>query len=145
MARDEGMVTLTGADQDGTGVDQTGATGTDAGGLTITENSDAGVYEAALGGTTVAGVVYSRAGDRVALLATSVLPEYRGRGIAGLLLGGVLEKIRAEGGTATLGCPFTAEFVDAHPEYADVVDSSFPGTARHRGRAAHTPPGTGQA
>lgn len=125
----DGMVTLTTADQDDPDTNQQATTGTDAGDLTITENSDVGIYEATRDGVTVAGVVYSKTGDRVTLLATSVFPEFRGQGIAGKLLGGVLDKLRAEGATAILSCPFAAEFVNAHPEYAEVV---APGNSRHR-------------
>ena len=128
----EGMVTLTGTDQDNPDTEQAAPTGSGPGDLTITENSGVGIYEATRDGVTVAGVVYSSTGDRVPLLATSVFPEFRGQGIAGKLLGGVLDKLRAEGATATLSCPFAAEFVNAHPEYAEVINSGTPGTARHR-------------
>ena len=77
--------------------------------LIITENSEVGIYEAVLGGETVAGVIYSKTGNRVTLLATSVF--------------------RAQGETATITCPFAAEFVSAHPEYADVLDSAVPGNS----------------
>jgi predicted GNAT family acetyltransferase len=90
--------------------------------LTISEQTDAGIYEGTVDGVTVAGVVYGRDGDRVTLLATSVLPEYRGQGIAGRLLAGVLERLRDEGRTAILSCPFAADFVAAHPQYSDVVN-----------------------
>ncbi|MCD0444200.1 N-acetyltransferase [Glycomyces sp. A-F 0318] len=122
---DEGMVTLTGPEQDEAGP----ASPAPAAGLVITENSERGVYEAALDGETVAGLVYSRAGGRVSLLATSVLPEHRGRGVAVGLLGAVLDRLRARGETAIATCPFAAAFIDAHPEYRDVLD---PATPRHR-------------
>ena len=128
----EGMVTLTSSDQDEAEAEQTATTSSGLSDLTITENSDVGIYEATRDGITVAGVVYSRSGNRVTLLATSVFPEFRGQGIAGALLGGVLDKLRAEGATATLSCPFAAEFVNAHPEYAQVIETGAPGTARHR-------------
>lgn len=128
----EGMVVLTGIDQDSSDTGQGAIAVPNAGNLTITEISDVGIYEATREGVTVAGVVYSRTDNRVTLLATSVFPEFRGQGIAGKLLGGIFDKLRAEGATATLSCPFAAEFVNAHPEYADVVDPATPGTARHR-------------
>ncbi|WP_022887392.1 GNAT family N-acetyltransferase [Glaciibacter superstes] len=128
----EGMVTLTGTEQDGADMDLSVATTPDAEDLIIIEDSDVGIYEATLGGVTVAGVVYSKTGSRVTLLATSVFPEFRGRGIAARLLGGVLDKLRAQGETVTVTCPFAAEFVSAHPEYADVRDSAIPGNSTAR-------------
>lgn len=123
-----GMVTLTGTAMDAPDATQAASAGADPGELIITENSGVGIYEATRDGVTVAGAVYSRTGDRVTLLATSVFPEFRGQGIAGRLLGGVLDRLRAEGATVTLSCPFAAEFVAEHPEYAGVI---APGAARH--------------
>lgn len=124
------MVRLTSVDQDSAEVDA--PTTSDAEDLIITENSEVGIYEATLGGVTVAGVVYSKTGNRVTLLATSVFPEFRGRGIAARLLRGVLDKLRAQGQTVATTCPFAAEFVNSHPEYADVRASVIPrdGAAR---------------
>lgn len=111
----DGMVTLTGTEQDGEG------DGAQAEELVITDNPEAGAFEASIGGKTVAGVVYSRSGDRVALLATSVFPEFRGQGIAAKIVTGVLDRLREEGATITVSCPFTATFVKAHPEYRDLL------------------------
>jgi predicted GNAT family acetyltransferase len=100
--------------------------------LTITENPDVGIYEAALGGVTVAGVVYSRSGDHVTLLATSVFPQFRGKGIAARLLGAVLDQLRAAGDRVTVSCPFATAFARSHPEYADmIVDDERPIRQRH--------------
>ena len=54
-------------------------------------------------------------------------PSSVARGCAGKLLGEVLVMLRAEGRTVTLTCPFAAAFVHSHPEYADLVDPTFPG------------------
>lgn len=123
-----GMITLTGTAMDEPDAAQGSSAGDHPGELVITENSAVGLYEATRDGVTVAGAVYSRTGDRVTLLATSVFPEFRGQGIAGMLLGGVLDRLRAEGATVILSCPFAAEFVAEHPEYAGVI---APGAARH--------------
>lgn len=133
--RAESMVTLTSMEQDGAeeAVSAKASPGTDD--LTVTENSEAGIFEAVLGGETVAGVVYSKAGNRVTLLATSVFPAFRGKGIAARLLSGVLEKLRMQGETVSVTCPFAAAFVSAHPEYADVIDLAVPGNNTHSRRA----------
>ncbi|MGW4560489.1 GNAT family N-acetyltransferase [Streptomyces sp. NPDC004365] len=116
----DGMVTLTGAGQDGADVDSSATTTPDTEEFIIVDNSEVGIYEAALGGRTVAGLVYSKAGDHVTLMATSVFPEYRGKGIAARLLSGVLAELRRQGKSATVTCPFAAAFVRTHPEYADI-------------------------
>lgn len=124
----ESMVTLTDGEQDSDGSNLSGATTPDAEDLVITDNSELGTYEAAIGGRTAAGIVYNKVGNRVTLLATSVLPEFRGKGVATRLIGGVLDQLRRQGKTVTVTCPFTAAFFEAHPEYADVLDPEFPGT-----------------
>lgn len=98
--------------------------------LTISDNKDVGIFEGKLDGVTVAGVVYSRTADHVTLLATSVFPEFRGRGIAAAVLTGVLDRLRAEGEKATVTCPFATQYLAAHPEYHDVIDPAGPGAAR---------------
>ncbi|SIR89870.1 GNAT family N-acetyltransferase [Micromonospora avicenniae] len=127
-ANAEDMVTLTSAENDLHDSNAADATAPDGEDFVITDNSALGIYEAAIGGRTVAGLVYNKVGNRVVLSATSVFPEFRGRGVAGRLIGGVLDELRAQGKTATITCPFAAAFVNAHPEYADVLDPAFPGS-----------------
>jgi predicted GNAT family acetyltransferase len=124
----ESMVTPTGTEQEGANV-VPATTAPGAEDFIIIENSALGIYEAVLGGEIVAGVIYSKAVNRVALLATSVFPAFRGKGIPARLLSGVLDKLRAQGVTVTVSCPFAAEFVGAHPEYADVLGLAVPGNS----------------
>jgi len=126
----ESMVTLTGSDQVARELAHPATGAIEAEKVTITDNKEAGVYELWVDGQTAAGLLYNEAGTRVTILATAVFPKFRGKGIAGNLLGGVLDLLRAEGRTATLTCPFATAFVHSHPQYADVVDPTFPGNAR---------------
>jgi predicted GNAT family acetyltransferase len=138
MARNpKDMITLTGAEQDAADSSLSGATAPDAEDLVITDNSELSIYEATIGGRTAAGLVYNKVGNHIVLMATSVLPEFRGKGVAARLIGGVLDEVRRQGRTATVTCPFATAFVNSHPEYADVLNPAFPGshTAEHgRGR-----------
>ncbi|MEU8257018.1 GNAT family N-acetyltransferase [Micromonospora inaquosa] len=131
----EDMITLTSAEQDSGGANLSAATPPDAEDFVITNNSAGGIYEATIGGRTAAGLVYSEVGSRVILSATSVFPEFRGKGVAGRLLGGVFDELRRQGKTAAVTCPFATAFVDAHPEYADVLDPTFPRS--HPAQRAH--------
>lgn len=119
--KSEGMVTLTAIELDNVDVNLHATTTSETEVLIITENSEDRIYEGAIGDETVAGVVYSKAGNHVTLLATSVFPAFRGKGIAARLLSGVLETLQIQGATVTITCPFAAAFVSAHPEYADVL------------------------
>lgn len=129
-SNEESMVTVIGADQVIGELADSVTSATEAKRVAIFDNKEAGTYELAFDGQTAAGLTYKETGTRVTILATSVFPEFRGKGIASELLGGVLDLLRAEGRTATLTCPFATAFVESHPEYADVVDPTFPGTAR---------------
>jgi predicted GNAT family acetyltransferase len=124
----EDMITLTSAEHDSDEPNLSGATAPGSEDVVITDNRDLGVYEATIGGRTAAGLVYHQAGNRITLMATSVLPEFRGKGVAGKLISGVLDELRRQGKTATVTCPFTTAFVNSHPEYADVLDPSSRGS-----------------
>jgi uncharacterized protein len=45
----------------------------------------------------------------------------RGRGIASELVQGALELIRADGLKVVAGCGFVVDYLNKHPEYADMV------------------------
>ncbi|WP_406108645.1 GNAT family N-acetyltransferase [Micromonospora globbae] len=122
------MITLTSAEQDVADSSSAGATAPDREDLVITDNSELGIYEATIGGRTAAGLVYNKVGNRVVLMATSVLPEFRGQGVAARVVAGVLDELRRQGRTATVTCPFAAAFVHSHPEYADVLHPALPGS-----------------
>lgn len=124
----EGMVTLTDIKADSAHVDLSARDTPDWRELIIIDNSDVEIYEAVLNGETVGGVVYSKTGNGVTLLATSVFPAFRGKGVADRLLRSVLDNLRAHGETISVTCPFAAEFVSTHPEYAYVHRSAVPDT-----------------
>ena len=64
---------------------------------------------------------YRRTGGRVVITHTETPPPLRGRGIASNLVRGALDLIRAEGAKVSAGCGFVADYLDAHPEYADLT------------------------
>jgi predicted GNAT family acetyltransferase len=102
----------------------------------VVNDEKSGIYEAIADGTALAGLTYDVAGDhRLVLLATSVFPEFRGRGIATALIRRVLDDARAKGKTVTIRCPIVHEFIQRTPEYADLVDPEHPGA----GAVPHRP------
>jgi predicted GNAT family acetyltransferase len=105
--------------------------------IRIVNDEQAGLYEALVGDREVGGVTYNVVGDgRVVLLAVSVLPEFRGQGIAAELIRAALDDVRAQGRTVTNYCPVVAAFVAGHTDYAEVIDPEHPGvTVRHRDAA----------
>ncbi|MGW9031540.1 GNAT family N-acetyltransferase [Streptomyces sp. NPDC055722] len=94
----------------------------------VVNDEKTGIYEAIVGDTEIAGLPYNVADDdRLVLLATSVLPEYRRQGIATELIRRVLDDVRTRGKTVTIMCPIVRTFIEHNPEYADLIDPEHPG------------------
>jgi predicted GNAT family acetyltransferase len=97
----------------------------------LVNDKKAGIYEAVVGDAAVAGLPYKVADDnRLVLLATSVFPEFRKRGIATELIRRVLDDVRAQGNTVTITCPIVRTFIERNPGYADLIDPKNPGATR---------------
>ena len=52
---------------------------------------------------------------------TEIDPEFRGRDLAATLIRAALDDARANGYRVIPRCPYVAEFIQEHPEYADLV------------------------
>lgn len=99
--------------------------------LQVVNDEKLGIYDAIVGDREVAGLTYNVAGDdRLVLLATSVIPEFRKQGIATELIRRVLDDVRVHGKTVTIMCPIVRAFIEHHPEYADLIDPEHPGAAQ---------------
>jgi predicted GNAT family acetyltransferase len=59
--------------------------------------------------------------DAVIITHTETPRALRGRGIASELVKGALELIRADGRKVIAGCGFVVDYLDKHPEYADLA------------------------
>jgi uncharacterized protein len=57
----------------------------------------------------------------VIITHTETPPALRGRGIASELVKGALELIRTDNRKVVAGCGFVANYLSAHPEYADII------------------------
>jgi predicted GNAT family acetyltransferase len=89
----------------------------------VLNDETAGVYEAIVDGVTVGGVPYNLVGEgRIALLAVSVLPEFRGRGVSTELIRRALDDARAQGKTVINYCPVVHTFIENNPSYGDLIE-----------------------
>jgi uncharacterized protein len=84
-------------------------------------------FEGVLDGEVVAWADYRRVGSRIIIRHTEVERERRGSGVGTRFTEGVLEHLTNEGQTLTNYCPFVTRFLEAHPRYQVLVDSSHPG------------------
>lgn len=87
---------------------------------TVRDNAAENRFELDLG-HGVAFANYRRLPGRVVITHTETPRALRGRGIASQLVNGALEIIRADGDKVVAGCGFVADYLDAHPEFADLV------------------------
>jgi predicted GNAT family acetyltransferase len=77
-------------------------------------------FEAVVG-DQVAILDYRRSGDDLVLVHTEVPPALRGRGLGEALARFALEFARTHGLAVVPRCPFVADYLRAHPEYAPLV------------------------
>ncbi|TWC06802.1 hypothetical protein FBZ93_10190 [Bradyrhizobium macuxiense] len=64
---------------------------------------------------------YRRTPAAVIITHTETPRALRGRGIASELVKGALELIRADGRKVIAGCGFVVDYLNKHPEYADIA------------------------
>ena len=69
----------------------------------------------------VAFANYRLTPQAVVITHTETPRALRGRGIASELVRGALEMIRADGQKVIAGCGFVVDYLDRHPEDADLV------------------------
>ena len=73
----------------------------------------------------VIGIADYREGDGVVELPHTVIdPKRRGEGLGAVLVQAALDDIRPSGRTVVPTCWYVAEFIDGHPEYADLLAGS---------------------
>jgi predicted GNAT family acetyltransferase len=65
---------------------------------------------------------YRLAPDTVIITHTETPRSLRGRGIASELVKGALELIRADGSKVVAGCGFVVDYLNKHPEFADLAE-----------------------
>ena len=88
---------------------------------------DRHVYAATIDGLEVANLRYDEVDGRVVVLTTTVVPEFRGRGIATDLIADALDDIRQRGRRVTVYCRVVAAFMNGNPQFADLIDPEHPG------------------
>jgi predicted GNAT family acetyltransferase len=85
------------------------------------------IYAATLGRRQIADLRYDEVEGRVVVLKTTVVAEFRGRGIAEQLAAYALDDIRERGMHVTVYCPFVTTFMKGNRQFADLLDPQYPG------------------
>jgi uncharacterized protein len=86
----------------------------------VRDNKSLGRFELDVEGA-VAFASYRLAPGTVIITHTETPRSLRGRGFASELVRGALEMIRADGLKVVAGCSFVVDYLQDHPEFADVV------------------------
>jgi len=86
----------------------------------VRDNTALNRYELDIDGA-VAFANYRRTATADIITHTETPRALRGRGIASELIAGVLELIRADGRKVIAGCSFVVDYLERHPEDADIA------------------------
>lgn len=88
--------------------------------LEVRHAPDRSRYELLDAGEVVGIADYVDDGEHLVFPHTVIDPDRRGGGLGAVLVQGALDDVRREGRTVVPTCWFVAEFLDLHPEYADL-------------------------
>jgi predicted GNAT family acetyltransferase len=94
---------------------------TDGPRATVRHRPERSRYELLLDGEVIGFADYHLDGEVVVLPHTVVDPAHRGRGLAELLVGEVLDELRAQGRRVRPDCWYVARHLRLHPEHADLA------------------------
>ena len=90
--------------------------------ISVVDAKDHSRYEAHDADGTLMGFVdYKLHPGVISFLHAETLPAFRGRGVAGSIAVKSLDDARALGLRVKPACPFYQEYLEQHPEYADLV------------------------
>jgi len=92
----------------------------------VTDNREALRFEARVDGELAGFAAYELADDLIMFTHTEVDDAFEGQGVGGALARGALDAVRADGTRQVLPrCPFIRSWIERHPDYQDLVDSTF--------------------
>ena len=89
--------------------------------LAVVDNPQRSRYELRDDGHLVGFTQYHDRDGVLVFPHTVVTVPKRGAGYGSALVRGALDDVRAQGRTIVAECPFVAEFVRDHPDYADLL------------------------
>ena len=87
----------------------------------IVDRPEAGRFELLVDGEVAGVAEYHARGDVVVVPHTEIAVDRRGQGLGAVLVAGVLDELRRRGARVVPRCWYVAEFIEAHPAYADLV------------------------
>ena len=92
--------------------------------IDIANHPERNQYEMTSGGKLAALISYQRAGDRIDMQHTKVMPEHEGTGLGSQLASFALDDVRQQGHKVVATCSFVQSFIERHPQYQDLLDKA---------------------
>ena len=89
--------------------------------VTVHDNPERSRYEIFLDGDLAGFSMYTDRRGRRVFTHTEIDPDYEGHGAGSALVRSALDDVRAKGLAVVPRCPFVADFIAQHGEYADLV------------------------
>ena len=89
--------------------------------ITVRDNPDERRYEIYVDGDRAGFSAYRDEPGRRVFTHTKIDPDYEGHGVGSALARGALDDVRQRHLAVRPRCPFIAEYISRHPEYADLV------------------------
>ncbi len=86
----------------------------------VRDNPQRNRYELVVDGEVVGVADYDGEGDVLVFPHTEIEPARRGSGLGAELVRGALDDVRRRGRRVVPSCWYVAQFIDEHPEYADL-------------------------
>lgn len=84
-------------------------------------DEDGNRFVAEIGGERVGQIDYLTDGEVYDITHTETDPTRQGQGIAGGMTRFALDTVRSQGLTVHASCPYTANWIQGHPDYADLL------------------------
>ena len=88
---------------------------------TVSLNASKQRYEIFVDGVLAGLTQAIEDGEVVTMPHTKIFEEFEGQGLASRLVTGALDDIRSRGKKIVAECPYVAQLVVKHPEYADLL------------------------
>ena len=87
----------------------------------VRNNTEESRYELVVDAEVIGVAEYRRQGDTLVFPHTQVKSSFRGQGMGARLVQAALDDVRAHGQRVVPRCWYVAEFIDANPEYRDLL------------------------
>jgi hypothetical protein len=88
--------------------------------IEVRDNPEKSRYELLEDGKLLGVADYRLMDDKLAFPHTEIVPGRRNQGLGEQLVQGALDDVRRRGAKVVPMCWFVAEFLEEHPEYADL-------------------------